>query len=459
MAIITVSRGTLSGGEAFAAALGQRLGCQVISREVIVEAAKTYGVSEAELLEGLQSPPGFWARLTHAKERFVLATQAALAEMVQDGNAIYHGYAGPILLRGLPQVVKVRLLAPIDYRVRTAMAELGLTAEQARTYLDEEDAKREKWFRCLYHEEWADHSRYDIVLNLANLTKDSAVEVVAGLVQRAEAGRTAASDQELKDFALATRVRAEIVFRSSFASAAVEVRAEGGAVILGGAYFERHRSLVGDFVRQVKGVREVRAAGERDSVPAGDTRLQEKRARDVMLPIESYPALNSWNTIHEAFIALSASSVMLRDGHVISPRFLLVNDEGKRLVGVVARRDLLRGLVSRQQYLEATQKRLEALPLHFDVKSYFPETFRWISLFSPMAIAHAKEPVRSVMAPIKASVGPDDDLSTVVTTMLAHAVDLVPVISAGRPVGVILMTEVFDSVAEYIFERGGKPGA
>jgi hypothetical protein len=36
-------------------------------------------------------------------------------------------------------------------------------------------------------------------------------------------------------------------------------------------------------------------------------------------------------------------------------------------------------------------------------------------------------------------------------------VDLVPVLDEHRPVGVILMTDVFDTVAEHILEEGSHP--
>ena len=42
--------------------------------------------------------------------------------------------------------------------------------------------------------------------------------------------------------------------------------------------------------------------------------------------------------------ALGASTVKLTDGHLVTPRYVLVLDQGGHLVGVVSRRDLLRGL-------------------------------------------------------------------------------------------------------------------
>ena len=85
-----------------------------------------------------------------------------------------------------------------------------------------------------------------------------------------------------------------------------------------------------------------------------------------------------------------------------------------------------------------------------------PTDLLWNTLFSPTAVTAARKPVSSVMAPIRATVAHDDTLSTVVSTMLQHDVDLIPVTDGERTVGVILMTDVFDSVAEFGLEQGAR---
>ena len=63
-----------------------------------------------------------------------------------------------------------------------------------------------------------------------------------------------------------------------------------------------------------------------------------------------------------------------------------------------------------------------------------------------------------VMAPVKGTVQISDSLSTVVTTMIHHGVDLIPVLEVDRVVGVVLMTNIFDIVAQFIIEHGGSTG-
>jgi len=108
MAIITISRGSMSGGEALAECLHQRLGYPVLGREVLVEAAAKLGVPEETLTQKFEKSPGLWSRLTESRRLYLVAIQAAIAEHAASGNLIYHGRAGHMLLHGVPNVLRVR---------------------------------------------------------------------------------------------------------------------------------------------------------------------------------------------------------------------------------------------------------------------------------------------------------------------------------------------------------------
>ncbi len=80
MPIITISRGTMSGGKALAECVAAELGCSCIAREVLLEGAAKLGVPEELLRERMERSPGLWERLTAERRTYVLACQSALAE-------------------------------------------------------------------------------------------------------------------------------------------------------------------------------------------------------------------------------------------------------------------------------------------------------------------------------------------------------------------------------------------
>ena len=140
------------------------------------------------------------------------------------------------------------------------------------------------------------------------------------------------------------------------------------------------------------------------------------------------------------------------------PRYVLVLDDDDRLVGVVSRRELLKGLIPHLQ-----EDRESAAPhprAHTLSAASTPSelSIRWTSLFSRAAIEASVSPIQSVMVPIKGTVQVDDTLSTVISTMLYHRVDLVAVLDDEKVAGVVLMTNIFDIVAQFIMEYGQVPG-
>jgi CBS domain-containing protein len=212
-----------------------------------------------------------------------------------------------------------------------------------------------------------------------------------------------------------------------------------------------HRDAIAGLVSAIPGVDGV--ADEGDSGPADPPApaTRWKTAADLMLPISEYPHVPETLPIREALLALGASSVVSSEGHLVVPRYLLVVDDADRLVGVVNRRALLKGLIPAYASLKRASSITAALPYTEALSASAP---LWSTLFSPSAIAAARKPVGSVMVPTRVSVCHDDTVDNVVSAMLQHDVDLIPVTEGSRIIGVVMMTDVFDNVSEYVLERG-----
>jgi CBS domain-containing protein len=156
-------------------------------------------------------------------------------------------------------------------------------------------------------------------------------------------------------------------------------------------------------------------------------------------------------------VALSASAVKLEDGHFMLPRYLLIRNAENELVGVVGRRELLKGLVPHLREDRESAEHIRAL-VPFGGSTPSEIFIRWTSLFSKAALEASKESVQSVKVPIRGAVQVDDSLSTVITTMLYHNIDLVAVLDGTKVAGVVLMTNIFDVVAQFVMEHGGVKG-
>jgi hypothetical protein len=124
----------MSGGRELAECIATALGSQCIGREILMDAAAKLGVPEHVLAKKMEKGPGLWDRLTLERRVYVVAVQAALAEYVASGNLVYHGLAGHMLLRGLPAVLRLRLIAPLEVRIRTLMERQQFASDCGATY-------------------------------------------------------------------------------------------------------------------------------------------------------------------------------------------------------------------------------------------------------------------------------------------------------------------------------------
>jgi cytidylate kinase len=255
MAVVTVSRGAGSKGQAFAQELANRLGYELVSREDVVQEAAKYGVPAERLQKALLEAPGFWDRLTLDRKRYLAFVQEALAERVRKDRIVYEGNAGHLLLRGISHVVCIRLLAPLSQRVQTAMRSLGMNEAEALRYIEDSDRERENWTRFLYGVDWLDPSLYDVTLNLRTLLLEGAVETALAVVQRPEFTPTEDSRLAMENLLLESRVRAALAADAETASAAVQVLANRGVVSLRGRVRPNRMvdSVVG-VARRVEGV-------------------------------------------------------------------------------------------------------------------------------------------------------------------------------------------------------------
>jgi cytidylate kinase len=229
MAIVTISRGSASGGLLLAEGLAKKLEYQLVSREEVTQGAAKYGVSEAMMDKALLDPPTFSEEFKQERRRYLIFIQEALCGWAQKDNVIYHGNAGHLLLRGISHVLRICLIAPLDFRVRTLVERMHMTPEQATAYISKVDAQRRAWTLLLYGVDWLNPNLYNLTINLENMNIDSAVEIAAVAARCPEFASTSQSRKAINNLYLATRVKAALASDPATAAAEVDLKADSGS--------------------------------------------------------------------------------------------------------------------------------------------------------------------------------------------------------------------------------------
>ena len=240
MSIVTISHEMGAGGPEIGQKVAERLGLHYVDQELISDAALRYGVQEEKLSSLDESKPSLFERFDAETRRTITILQTALFEFAEKDRMVLMGRAGQWLLRGIPHVVRVRVMAPFELRAKRLGKKLsGQMGEQAnsRTVHDmarRDDAEKLGRMRYLYEVDLRDPALYDLVLNMEKLSIDAAVELVAAAVQRPELQTTPAGQQLVADRSLASQVQVALATNPETRKYRITVEARSGLVTLEG---------------------------------------------------------------------------------------------------------------------------------------------------------------------------------------------------------------------------------
>ena len=211
MSIITISRGSYTRGKEVAEKLAQTLGYQCLSRDILLEASELYNIPEIKLVRAIHDAPSILERFTYSREPYVAYIRAALLHQVQKDNVVYHGLAGHFLLKGVPHVLKVRIIADLEDRVKEEMKRENISAEEARRILRKDDEERRKWSKHVYGIDTWDPSLYDLVINIMRITVDGAVDIIKCALKDPCFQTTPEGQKLVDEMSLAARIEAALI--------------------------------------------------------------------------------------------------------------------------------------------------------------------------------------------------------------------------------------------------------
>lgn len=262
MAIVTVSHVMGSGGAEIGAALAERLGYRYVDQDMITQAAHQYGVGEEKLTQLDETKPSLFERFDVETRQYITVLQSALLDVAEQDNVVLMGRGGQVLLRGVAHVLRVRLTAPLDMRVKRVMkkmaGQMGETVDvrTAAEMVRRNDHEKYGRMRYLYDVDWCDPALYDVVVNTEKLSFEAGVDVIIGLLHRPELAATETSRQAVRDRALASRVRTALAAHPETRKYRINVEADRGVIQLEGtAALDRATEMA----RTVAGVVDVKA--------------------------------------------------------------------------------------------------------------------------------------------------------------------------------------------------------
>ncbi len=186
--IITVGREHGSNGHNIARAVAEMLGYQCYDKEIVDKAAEDSNFSK-EILSSYDekrvSPyivptphyiglnEGFRLNMQVASAQF-----QAIRELAEQGNCVFVGRCADYVLRKRDDLVRVFIMAPEEYRVKTMMQRRELTEEQAKKLIKQVDKDRSSYYKYYTDQVWGDRENYELCINSARVGVQGAAKVI-----------------------------------------------------------------------------------------------------------------------------------------------------------------------------------------------------------------------------------------------------------------------------------------
>ncbi len=252
MQIICVSRGTQNAGRDLAQSLCKKLGHLCVSREQLIDAATSEGIAVGKLEMAMVRGRGFTQRLALERDHYLAFSRAYLCERALNESVVYHGRTGHLLLPGVGNILRVRVVQDLEARIRQVMRELSLERERAVRYIEDVDSDRERWVKNMYGVSLEEAVNYDFMLNLQHVGVENASSALVATSQLPDFQLTPVSIRLLKDLFLGATARMALARDERTYRAAVKVRADGGVVTV--SYLPQDAGIASDIQRVLDAV-------------------------------------------------------------------------------------------------------------------------------------------------------------------------------------------------------------
>ena len=235
MSLITVSRGTFGGGKEVAELLAKHLNYKCISREMVIhDASVTFDIPEDQLLDATSELPDPFGQRGSLCVYDVKYIRAAILERAVGNKMVYHGHGGHLLLAGIPGLLRVRIIAGMEYRINHAMNDKGINREQAIDLIEAIDKKRKLWSRKVWGIEWNDPSLYDLVISLDNVSVESAVQIIIRAGETKEFVDSEAQQQIFENELIKSRIWAALTKNKHTRMVRIDMQSSDGVISLEG---------------------------------------------------------------------------------------------------------------------------------------------------------------------------------------------------------------------------------
>lgn len=176
MAIITISRQLGSLSDEIARTVANELSYDYIDKPEIVEALADHGLRVHEKFD--QKGLSFWESFSHQKRKLLYLIKAVLSDFAKKGNVVIYGWGTQVLFDDLPGVLRVRITAPFEVRIKRLVLQKMYDERNAEKTIRKSDRDSAGYISSFFKANLEDKDLYDLIINTRTISVNTAVELI-----------------------------------------------------------------------------------------------------------------------------------------------------------------------------------------------------------------------------------------------------------------------------------------
>lgn len=260
MPLIAMTREMGSLGKDVAAGIAARTQRKVVYHEIIEPIANKMRLRKSHVERFLDGKSGLWERLTTDKTSLSIFTADETFRFLRDGSTgVIRGWGAVHLLKDVPHVIRVRICAPLETRVKRMMERLATDNREAiENEIELSEEAHTAITRRHFGVNWRDPENYDLVLSTERLSVEECVDEVECMMKKRRFQETPESLRMVDNMSVEWAVRSALRRDGRTAGMNVTVACDCGRVTLSGVVdTQRESTAAAEVVGATEGVKDL----------------------------------------------------------------------------------------------------------------------------------------------------------------------------------------------------------
>ena len=236
MAVIAIARELAALGEEVSQELVRMTGYRLIDRDYLENRLGDFGITPEKRQKYDEKRPGLWASLSQERDDYLHYLKTVIYEEAGKDDCVIVGRGGSAILKGLPNALSVRIVAPLVIRLKRVMEQLGCNERRALQVIERSDHDRSGFQKYFFSIDWSDPREYSLSICMGE--RPSPAEAAA-LIDRyrvilVDKAVEAEGRERAAELVLGQRIVTEIIYAKKLPLHFLEAEVHAGKVILHG---------------------------------------------------------------------------------------------------------------------------------------------------------------------------------------------------------------------------------